>query len=224
MSDIWIDPVELRSTAALLGQQAKRIQDTAVGVADCCGMDAPRSVVAWIDEALVAVTEDALRVAVAFVTQAVDLAQRADEVVTEEAVDTTTGTATQVDPATAIIMGGSVVGGTGPAFTTDLPADGVSVTSTIGGGGPGWSSTMPAEGLGLTATVGQPTWSDFPLMQALQQRLQGVDPGSQLHDDLVHNAIDAFPGMTMHNGQWEDSSGRVGTPRPDPDDPGRYRA
>ena len=119
-TDIWIDPAELNGTAGMLAEQALRIQEAAVGTRENCVCDAPRSMVGWIDEALVALTEDALKVAVGYLTQAVDVATRASEVIADQAVDTTTGTG-EVDPSVAIIGGNGTV-------INDLPTDGLGLT------------------------------------------------------------------------------------------------
>jgi hypothetical protein len=196
-TDIWIDPAELNGTAGMLAEQALRIQEAAVGTRENCVCDAPRSMVGWIDEALVALTEDALKVAVGYLTQAVDVATRASEVIADQAVDTTAGTGAGVDPSVAII-GGTTVGGTGPAFTTDLPA----------------------EGLGLTATIGKPNWSGSPLLQAMEA-MQSTNPGlsaglgsvlsqiNQSQDDMIGTIL-APNGLTMDDGQLVDGSGHVG--------------
>lgn len=205
--EVWIDPAELKNTAAVLAEQAMRIQEAAVGTRANCACDAPRSMVGWIDAELVAVTEDALRVAVAYLTDAVDLAQRANQVVADQAADTT-----------AVVAASAAAGGV--------------ETSIVGGVGPGWVSSMGSAGLG-TSVVGGTTYSD-PLMNLLGSGTLDPAAQNQLFDVMSKlnqsqsdqiGTILAPSGLTMENGQYVDGGGNRGSAadiRPDPYEPGSY--
>ncbi len=204
---IWIDPAELKNTVGMLAEQAMRIQEAAVGTRANCGCDAPRSMVGWIDEQLVAVTEDALRVAVAYLRDAVDLAHRANEVEVEEATDTTATTA------------------------ASAAAGGVE-TSIVGGTLPAWVSSMGTGALG-TSTVGGTTYSD-PLMNVLASGNLNPAAQNQLFDVMSRinqsqsdqiGTILAPNGLTMEDGKYVDAGGDSGNSShivEDPYKPGSY--
>jgi hypothetical protein len=195
MTTIVMDPVEMRMVADLVGTQMGALQDTMVGTRAACTCEVPRSLVGWIDDALVEITTEALQAGIAYLNAAIDLKARADEIAVNQSL------ALQVDP-TAGIVGGTVVGGQASDGFTILGSDGQPVelsalltgTGTVGGawggtssmgaselvggstllGGPdgaGTTSAGLAEILAGSASVGRPSYATMPLIGALEPRL-----------------------------------------------------
>jgi hypothetical protein len=117
MSTIFMDPTEMRGTAGMVGEQAQRIQETVTGTRTACTCEVPRSLVGWLDAELVAITESALQVAVDYLTEAVDLARRAQEIEADQSLATTCcGPLAPTTDLTSAVVGGTVVGGTISGF------------------------------------------------------------------------------------------------------------
>ncbi len=225
MSAIWMDPTELANEAALLAEQAMHIQETVTGTRTTCSCDVPRSLIAWLDEELLAVTEDALRVAIGYLQEAIDCKTRSNEIVADQSLVTT------VDPGSlsaALVADGSVIGGTyfGDGITVMGGAtsivggtyfgDGITVmggaTATIGGTyfGDGITSMGPT-----TATIGG-AWSN-PILDAMRN-LQDRNPAaaSQLgglnsmlnnsQSDMISTIL-APNGLTFSDGSYVDAGG-----------------
>ncbi len=180
MTTIWMDPTELKAGAATLAEQAMRIQETMTGTRTTCSCEVPRSLIGWLDDELVRITEDALRVAVTYLEQAVDIATRANQIQADQSLAAAQAPLIGgILPSVATIGGGgpvfvsgmapmtATIGGGGPSFDSGM----ASMTATIGGGGPVFESWMAP----MTATVGG-SWSN-PLLDAARN-LQDRNPAA----------------------------------------------
>ncbi|WP_107764285.1 hypothetical protein [Nocardioides terrigena] len=140
---IWIDPVELTATSGALAEQAMRIQETVTGTRTTCTCEVPRSLIAWLDEELNAITVEALTVAVGYLQEALDCRQRAVELEAEQSLALqASGDAFAVDGSgwmAGVIGGASIVGGStmtiGGPSAFGITSDPGPTTMTIGGPG-----------------------------------------------------------------------------------------
>ena len=198
MTTIWMDPVELTASAATTAELAMRIQETMTGTRTTCSCDVPRSLVAWIDEELLAITVEALQVAVGYLQEAVDCRQRAMELEAEQSLAMSQSTTVPIGgPGSfdnwmaGVIGGGATVGGF-------LITEGISTQSILGG----------------VATVGgTPTYENLPFLQSQNAGLWS-NPGmasamSGIMDsqsDMISTIL-APNGLTYDDGAYVDSGG-----------------
>ena len=142
----------------------------------------PRSLIAWLDEELNAITVEALQVAVGYLQEAVDCRQRAVDLEAEQSLALqASGAAFSIDGPewmTGVIDGASVVGGYSDLTGTWL-GEMSTTTAIIGGQSPfGFTS----EAGPTTMTIGGPgSYESFlannPLLVAAQN-LQATNPGA----------------------------------------------
>lgn len=194
MTTIWMDPVELTASAASLAELAMQIQETMTGTRTTCSCEVPRSLVAWIDEELNAITVGALQVAVGYLQEAVDCRQRAVELEAEQSLAMAQSAGFAVggsgysDISAGIIGGSAIVGGF-------LLTDGI----TPGGGG--------------TMTIGKPTYENMPFLQDRYAHLWN-NPGTAAamsgimdsQNDMIRTTL-APNGLTYSRGAYVDSGG-----------------
>lgn len=198
MTTIWMDPVELTATTATLAESAMRIQETMTGTRTTCSCEVPRSLVAWIDEELLAITVEALQVAVGYLQEAVDCGERAAELKADQSLAMAQSTSVPIGGATSyddwmagVIGGGATVGG----FL--LGEVGSSAQSVLGG----------------VATVGNPSYANMPF---LQDGFAGIwsNPGTasamsgimDSQGDMIRTIL-APNGLTYDDGAYVDSGG-----------------
>ena len=106
MTAIWIDPTELSNTADVLGSSGALIQETMTGTNTACTCEVPRSLIGWLDAELEQITVEALKVALAYLLEAIACKLISDQVIAEQSLVTTQSV--------------SVVGGVSPfAATSD---------------------------------------------------------------------------------------------------------
>jgi hypothetical protein len=151
MTEIWMDPVELRRVGGDIARQVVVLRDTVTGVCHTCTCDIPRSTVAWLDAELVALTEDALRAAVGYLEQVVDLADRANQIEADQA-------AAGVPVAATTTVGGVPLVG------------GLVGSTTIGGGG----AVDPLIKLGAAVGMGSPVFSTIMDIQQTNSDMIGT--------------------------------------------------
>lgn len=207
MTQIWMDPAELRIAVGMLAEQAQRIQETVTGTRTICQCEVPRSMIGWLDEILVRVTEDALRVAVGYLQEAVDTGRRVQEIEADQSL-----AASQTSFAGVTSIGGTSVYG------------GLSAQEILGGtaivGGSSFYDDIHAPFAGpATMTIGAPSYANFPLMGFLSgvagSGIGAVGGGSGRgmsgildvpgHDSMM--TILAPSGLTYDNGAYVDAGG-----------------
>ncbi len=204
MTTIWIEPTELKATAAQLAEQAMRIQETMTGTRTTCDCEVPRSLIGWLDAELVAVTEDALRVAVVYLQQAIDGATRANQIQADQSLATA-----QAAPApVGAVFGPTVMGGFSALASTP------SESATVMGGFSALASTPSAS---ATVMGGFSSYSSTPGVFATEMfirapsGLAGFDAsggGANHHIDLWTKSR---PGATwIGDGLYKGYDGRVG--------------
>lgn len=195
MTTIWMDPVELTASAATLAELAMQIQETMTGTRTTCSCEVPRSLVAWIDEELNAITVGALQVAIGYLQEAIDCRQRAIELEAEQSLAMAqsagfaVGGGSYGDIAAGIIGGGAIVGG-----------------FLLGEVGP--SPYMP-----ITVTIGKPTYENMPFLQDKYAHLWN-NPGTAAamsgimdsQNDMIRTIL-APNGLSYSRGAYVDSGG-----------------
>jgi hypothetical protein len=194
MTTIWMDPVELTASAANLAELAMQIQETMTGTRTTCSCEVPRSLVAWIDEELNAITVGALQVAVGYLQEAIDCRQRAIELEAEQSLAMAQSASFAVgggyqDWTTAVIGGSAIVGG-----------------FLLGEVGP--SPYTP-----ITVTIGKPTYENMPFLQDRYAHLWN-NPGMasamsgilDSQNDMIRTTL-APNGLTYSRGAYVDSGG-----------------
>jgi len=211
MTTIWMDPVELTASSGTLAELAMQIQETMTGTRTTCSCDVPRSLVAWIDEELNAITVAALQVAVGYLQEAVDCRQRAVELEAEQSLAMT--------QSATFTVGGTDIFGDWVAGVTGEGGGGVMqdwMTGVIGGsavvGGFLITDGVTPMG-GGTMTIGKPTYENMPF---LQDRFAGLwsNPGTasalsgilDSQNDIVSTIL-APNGLTYDHGSYVDSGG-----------------
>lgn len=214
MTDIVMDPVQMRAGVQVIAEQVVLTQETMTGTTTTCMCEVPRSQVAWIDAELVAITEEALRVCIGYLEAGLDMATRANQIEADQATVAATpdtGTVTDLNEA---LLAGSVVGGT-DTHVWDLPD--------------GW--TLPS-----VAVVGGVSREQFlannPLL-ALADKHPGTALGAQalgLFSALNESNAEmsrvwtlSRPGASYIGGGLFEGGGITGTTyHPDPKNPGSY--
>ena len=213
MTTIWMDPVELTATAGNLAELAMQIQETMTGTRTTCSCDVPRSLVAWIDEELNAITVGALQVAVGYLQEAVDCRQRAVELEAEQSLATTqanTFTVGGTDIFGGWLNGMDVMNANNGVYE-DWMAGVIGGGSTVGGfllGEVGSSSYLPT-----TITIGKPTYENMPFLQDKYANLWN-NPGMasamsgilDSQNDMIRTIL-APNGLTYDHGSYVDSGG-----------------
>ncbi|HSV38399.1 MAG TPA: hypothetical protein VLI04_06515 [Nocardioidaceae bacterium] len=193
---IWMDPVELTASSATLGELGMRIQETMTGTRTTCSCEVPRSLVAWIDEELLAITVAALQVAVGYLQEAVDCRQRAVALQAEQSL--------AMSQSTTMTIGGPQI------FDNWMTIGG---PSTVGGylitSGVSTQSVLP----GYAVVGGKPTYENMPF---LQDRFAGLwnNPGNaaamtrimDIQNDSIRTTL-APNGLTYERGAYVDSGG-----------------
>lgn len=201
---IWIDPVELTTTSGALAEQAMRIQETVTGTRTTCTCEVPRSLIAWLDEELNAITVEALQVAVGYLQEAVDCRQRAVDLEAEQSLALqASGAAFGVDEAgwmAGVIGGASVIGGTSDLTSTWL---GEMSTTTAFVGGQSLFDLSP-ETATTTMTIGGPgSYETFlannPLLAAAEN-LKNTNPGAA--NQLFGLQSSLFQSQADMNATW----------------------
>lgn len=169
-----MDPIDLKASAATLAQNAVQIQETITGTRTTCTCEVPRSLIAWLDEELLDVTVAALQVAVGYLEQAVDVAQRGRQIEADQSL-------VAAQPGlTAVLAAGAIVGGT--SFTSGIETQSVVGGSTIIGGTSIMSGVQSQSLLGGSMTIGGPGaretfLANNPLLAAAEN-LQSSNPGA----------------------------------------------
>jgi hypothetical protein len=186
MSEIWMQPTEMRGIATVLGQQSIRIRDAVLGVCTACACDVPRSLVAWVDDELMAITEDAVRAVVGYLEEAVDTMTRANQIAADQSLVASQATlgapaGNTVWSPVAAQTGWSPVAGTGPGVF--FPA--------TGGVDPERATT--------DAMVLAQINNQSPLMPSFANVIANTGDGI--------STILAPSGLTFSNGSYVDSGG-----------------
>lgn len=190
MTTIWMDPVELRASGAFIAEQALRIQETVTGTRSTCSCEVPRSMIGWLDAELLALTEDALRVAVSYLTEVVDIAQRANLIAADQTLAASQsallppGTAMTSAVLSGAYVGGMVIDGTPSGSSVFAPTTWASAPAY----GSGWNPL--STGLG-SSSFGGPSF---------------IDVAFNSNDGI--STMLAPKGLSFSDGQWEDSAGR----------------
>jgi hypothetical protein len=185
MTEIWMDPPELRRVAGDIARQVIVLRDTVTGVCSACACDVSRSTVAWLDAELVAITEDALRAAVGYLEQVVDIAERAVQIEADQA-------AAGVPVAATTAVGGVPLVGGLPGMSSFVHVPDPTVGSmTIGNG-----SVDPLVTLGAAVGMGSPLFGTIMDIQ-------------QTQNDMIGTIL-APSGLTVEDGQFVDAGGDVG--------------
>lgn len=196
MTTIWMDPVELKSSAGTIAELAMQIQETIIGTRTTCMCEVPRSLVAWIDEELNAIAVGAMQVAVGYLQEAVDCAQRAQELEAEQSLAMAQSASFAVggggygDVATSVIGGSAIVGG--------FLLGEVQPSSTY----------MP-----VTVTIGKPTYENMPFLQDKYAHLWN-NPSTaaamsgimDIQNDMIRTTL-APNGLSYSRGAYVDSGG-----------------
>jgi hypothetical protein len=219
-----MDPAELRQTAAFLGEQAGQIQEAMTGTRTACSCDVPRSLVGWIDDELVQITESALVAAVAVVVAGLDCAVRAAEIETDQSlalaqstgletstVGGTAGSDFSFDPAEWLTT--MTIGGPSAAlFDTTTPGAGWTV-STIGGPSDSIFDPTLQGGAWTTSTIGGPAYSLSTLGSLNGPAGASMGPVISSIMESQSDAISTIlapSGLTYSHGAYEDSGGYRG--------------
>ncbi len=185
MTEIWMDPPELRRVAGDIARQVIVLRDTVTGVCSACACDVSRSTVAWLDAELVAITEDALRAAVGYLEQVVDIAERATQIEADQA-------AAGVPVAASTTVGGVPLVGGLPGMSSFVHGPDPSSSSMAMVGG----STDPLVQLGTAGGMGSPLFSTIMDIQ-------------QSQNDMIGTIL-APSGLTVDDGKFVDGSGDIG--------------
>ena len=214
MSTIWMDPVELKASATTLAENAMQIQETMTGTRTTCACEVPRSLIGWLDEELQAITVAALQVAVGYLEQALDVAQRGHQIQADQSLVTASpplgavvgGTSfmTTASLSDVLVGAGSIVGGT--SFTS-----GIETQSLLGGtmtiGGPGSREAFLANNPLLAAAENLQNRNP-----AAAAQLMGLQSNlNQSNDNMIKTWL-APQGLSFVGGNiYADESGRQGT-------------
>jgi hypothetical protein len=165
----------------------------------------PAHLTAWLAQELVGITEESLRVAIAYLHDAIDSRARAMQIETDQSLTSTEPSLTE-----AVVSGSAIIGGN--VLSSSLPL-GPFTTTVIGGDSLG----TPLSGSPiLTSTVVGGSWST-PLLDAAQN-LQQANPGAaaQLfglqqsifdsNNDMIRTTL-APNGLTFSRGAYVDAGG-----------------
>jgi hypothetical protein len=186
MSEIWMQPTEMRGIATAIGQQSVRIRDAITGACTACACDVPRSLVGWVDDELMAITEDALRAVVGYLQEAVDTMTRADQIAADQS-----------------LVASQATFGAPAGNTVWSPVAAPTVWSPVAGTGPGVffpaAAGVDPERARTDQMVLEQINNQSPLMPSF------VDVISRTGDGI--STILAPSGLTFSNGSYVDSGG-----------------
>jgi hypothetical protein len=221
MSDvIWMDPAEMRATAGVIAEQALRIQETVTGTRTACACEVPRSLIGWLDAELVAIATEAMQVAVAYLTEVVDVVRRADQILANQSL--VAAQAGLLPPDTGLVLaptgalvGGLVLGGT----TAELTSPSATGAPLVGGFLlSGTTEEMTTPGLGSVEYTSAEAWYKGPNFTPGLIGSIGTGPAAALGDpaaDSIRTILSPRgSGLVYDNGGWVDERGARGTSLP----------
>jgi hypothetical protein len=244
MSTIYLDPVAMDATAGAIGGHAREVENVVGDLETACSAYVPPHLAGWLAEELHDIALTSRLSALLYTVAALDTALRAQQISADQslatawpALDAPFGDLTTTPfGLQAALAGSTVVGGTGPAFTTDFAGWEVSV---VGGTGPGFTNDFG--GLGPTMVGGAPdltkTWLgglstmtlapvDIESFAALRNPLNAAGNATLLNlsgawDNTNLNILAPNGTTYVGDGQYEGSGGRRGTASQIYEHPGR---
>lgn len=234
MNTIYLDPVDMDATAGAIGEHAREVEAAIADLESACAVEVPAPLADWLVEELRDITVHTRLAELLYVVAALDTAFRAQQVQADQSL------ATSLPSLDSPPLDVSVVGGTGPAFTSDFRGPEISV---VGGTGPAFTSDFHGPEVSVVGGTPDPTRTWLGGLATLH--IPGIDVGpyNGLRDPGNHasaaallelaslpaslnNTTLAPNGIVYSNGEYEDSSGRRGGGSAiyrDPDRPGEFR-